>query len=101
TTSSRSPTKLSQAIHIEPSGAEAMAGQSSCRNWCPTAVAVISAQTGAIEMTNRTAVGKNSGMGTLYDAQAARYNPACRAADGIWSTWAWEAASGGYMERDD
>src|ERR1700722_660179 len=44
TTSSRSPTKLSHAIHKEPSGAAAMEGQSSWRNSCPTAVELICPQ---------------------------------------------------------
>src|SRR5438128_1757287 len=63
TTSSRSPTKLSHAIHMDPSGDEAIAGQSSCRNWWPTGVELICAQRGKRE--RKTADARNR-MGTLY-----------------------------------
>src|SRR5258706_10484501 len=67
TTSSRSPTKLSQATQAEPSGADAIAGQSSCRNWWPTAVAVISAHNGVIEAIRAAARNRGGIIGlSLY-----------------------------------
>src|SRR5215813_1420602 len=60
TTSSRSPTKLSQAIQSEPSGAVAIAGQSSWRYSWPTMVGVICAQRGAREASARVAQSRRS-----------------------------------------
>src|SRR5260370_41870697 len=66
TTSSRSPTKLSHATQAVPSGAAAMEGQSSCRNWWPTAVALICAHNGAIETSRAAARNRGGIIGSLY-----------------------------------